>query len=164
MGNKLTAEHLDIGWTARELSFQRAKVPTQAGALTSRIQRLPRIALTHQELKEAKRIRYEKDEPRDFRFVREGSSAACATFIDLGLPRHIVRKVLDELSDRRALQVTLRGISHATRFKFSDEGVLPHTTYVECGAEDTFHHLLKCADFTPPPPAKDSAWYYFWWS
>ena len=113
--------------------------------------RLPRVPLTHQEVKEQMKIRYEKDELQAIRPMGQEGSAAGRIFCDLGLTRNIIALALEGLADSRALQVTLCSILWATRFKTLVDGRLHNTVCRKCGGVDGFQHFLNCANLEIPP-------------
>ena len=128
---------MDAGWTVLEGTPLRPKFLLKNGLLERWGPQLARILLTTEELKVAIRMRYESDELTAIRLLRFQESAFCATYIFLGLPRHVIREALSALACSRAQQVASRGTLCATRFKFSEDGGPLPTTRVKCGAKDS---------------------------
>ena len=143
-------ENLEIGWTVERVTTGRARVLVGHEGMAELVARLPRIPLTHEEVKERLKIRYEQDELHAIHLMAKGGSAAGQIYRRLGLTRNIIALALEGLADSRALQVVLCSIICATRFKMLVEGKLHETACRRCGGTDGLEHLLECAGLTVP--------------
>ena len=123
--------------------FRAAALPQQGAEWADG---LPRLPLTTAESKDLIQERVERDEIRAMgRLVGLGSLSATIVMC-LGLTRSVIKEALAQLSHDRHLQVTLRSILGATRFKILVRGRVYH---VECPhtmlyMQDSFGHLLEC--------------------
>ena len=70
------------------------------------ISRIPRIALSKDEVKGRLGYRYEKDERRCFKLLAECGSVSWALFLERNLSRAVVKSALKELFYNRKLHVT----------------------------------------------------------
>ena len=148
-------EHLGVGWSVLEVTYARAVELLLEGALQNCDRRIPRIPRTEEDVENAIIIRYQKNEIGAFSMMRGRLSQATTIVMELGLTRDIHRQAPSCLEDRRVLQVVPCTIVCATRFKYYEAGDLLTTSCARCGEEDSFHHLVKCADMTLPGPSAD---------
>ena len=147
-------ENMEVGWTVIRGTWIRAGILIQNGFLDPWKGRMARIPLTNEEVQELVRIRYESDELAAIRMLRECQSVSSGIYLRLGLTRVVISETLKELAEcekARETQVVLCGIICATRFKFYEEGDLLATECKKCGEEDSFDHLLGCAQMPPVP-------------
>ena len=148
---------IDTGWMTLEDTKERAKWLIQQGKLQQWRQRMARIPLTAEEIREAMRIRYETDELIGIGLLSNRGSWSAKGYIRLGLTRHIIREALSGLEGSRVLQTTLCGIICGTRFKYFEAGALLPTTCMRCGRIDGLEHLMGCVGLWPPEPSRDEA-------
>ena len=64
----------------------------------------------------------------------------------------MIREALERLAGSRVHEVVLCGVLCATRIKFFGGGGLLPTTCQQCGAADSFVHLVGCVGLEPPTP------------
>ena len=113
-------------------------------------ERLPRVPLTTDELKEVLKTQEDSDERVALaELAQKGSTSAVITNY-LDLTREIVREAFTVLRGERHLQVGLAQILGATRYKVLTEGKVYHVkcpkTY--CFERDSFSHMLQRYDLT----------------
>ena len=125
--DEVEGEHLDVGWTVLRATRMRAASLIQGEqSLSPTWGRIARVPLTKDEVQEAIKVRYEKDELWVIRAMGQRSTrSAEIVFAQLGLTRDVIRQALEELAAIRAHQVALCNVLCATRFKlYSAEGLL----------------------------------------
>ena len=115
--------------TATILCFSRKRAArlVQTGALDLWQPRWKRVPLTKEAISKIVNIRYEEDELKAIKTRGHGCSAPGGIFRKIGLTRHIIQQVFDELSYSRQAQTVLCSVICATRFKYAGEGKLVPT-------------------------------------
>ena len=86
---------------------ERARYYIQQGRILQRRQRLARIPLTKDEVKEAGRIWYESGELAGIGMLGVRGSVSAMGYLKLGLTRDILREALAKTGGSRILQTTL---------------------------------------------------------
>ena len=107
--------------------------------------RIPRLPLTHEEVKNLIHERMKQDEQETLQQLMLNQSESAWIIRRLEINRPIVRAVLDELRANRAAQVNFARIISATRFKYATgDGLVPTKCPQNCGNADNYLHLLEC--------------------
>ena len=121
-------------------------------------ERICRIPWNAEEVKAHLLSRYQVDEARFISLLSSEGSIASQIFTDLKLNREVLRIALNSLKFSRKLQVTMGSIICATRFKYFDKAgnILP-VSCPKCKKEDSFEHLLGCAELELPSTGEESS-------
>ena len=109
-------------------------------------ERLPRVPLATDELKEVLKVQEDSDERVALAELAQKGSTSAVIINYLNLTREVVREAFTVLRGERHLQVGLAQILGATRYKVLTEGKVYHVkcpkTY--CFEKDSFAHMLQC--------------------
>ena len=89
------------------------------------------------------------------KFLEDECSVSGEIFQRIGLTRCIIERTLAELTHSRKEQTALCNIICATRFKYAQDGKLYPTVCRRRGRQETFQHMVKCANLKVPVPTED---------
>ena len=110
--------------------------------------RLPRFWASQQEVKTKLKEAQENNELKIFRIMADREvqrSYSCNMYLNWGLNRELVKKILRNMSGNRILQYTFGNLVGATRFKAIEKGELRHTRCPKCRqAVDSWKHCVEC--------------------
>ena len=109
-------------------------------------EKLPRVPLSTNELKEVLLIQENRDEREALERLAEKGSTSAEIIKCLGLTRELAREVFWVLRGKRKLQVNLARILGAARFKVLTLGKVYHVKCpkTHCFERDSFQHMLQC--------------------
>ena len=136
-------------------SKQRAESVVKTGVLDLWKDRWARIPLTKHEKGKLIKLRHEEDELQAIKVLGNECSVSDEFFQRLGLTRCVIERTLAELTHSRKERTGLCNVICATRFEYAQDGKLYPTVCRRRGRQETFQHMVKCANLKVPVPTED---------
>ena len=115
--------------------------------------RLPRIPLTGDEVRERLHLRHSLDAVAVFGLLADLGSGSSRLFLEWHLSRNIVRAAFRDFCADRRQQVTLASALTVSGFKYfaSREDELLRTQCAKCGGTDSGLHMIECCNLGVVP-------------